>query len=44
MLEAYAGGHSEQAAPAADLVALSRSSNARRGGAIWNSDYLHEHR
>jgi len=44
MLEAYAGGHNEQAAAAADLVALSRSSSSRRGGIAWVRDDLHERR
>jgi plasmid stability protein len=44
MLEAYAGGHSEQAAAAADLVALSLASTARRGEATWSRDDLHERR
>lgn len=43
MLEAYADGHSEQAA-AADLVALSRSSSDCRRGATWSRDDLHERR
>ena len=44
MLEAYADGHSEQAAAAADLVALSRSSSDCRRGATWSRDDLHERR
>lgn len=42
MLEAYASGRGDPAAAAADLLALSRASTARRGEATWSRDELHE--
>ncbi len=44
MLAAYAGAKSEQAAAAADLVAMSVASKSRRGGKTWTRDDLHERR
>ncbi|HMN12458.1 MAG TPA: hypothetical protein PKD55_09065 [Bellilinea sp.] len=44
MLAAYAGAKNEQAAAAADLVAISVASESRRGGKAWTRDDLHERR
>ena len=44
MLEAYVGEQNEQAAAAADLVALSNASTSRRGDRSWVRDDLHERR
>jgi plasmid stability protein len=41
-LDAYAGVRREQQEAAGRIVALSRSSQSRRGGKTWTRDELHE--
>jgi plasmid stability protein len=41
-LDSYAGVRREQQEAASRIVALSRSTQSRRGGLIWTRDDLHE--